>query len=287
MQCGQSYHPEVVTLAGGRLGMMAFPALVGLFIHPDEGPILFDTGYEPALIEATKPFPHRFYRWLTPPIISRATSVDARLARLGLTVGDVRWVMLSHFHADHIAGLHLFPSARIACSRQGLDAARRGSDWSALLNGVLRRLIPGDIDTRLVFFEDRPWIALPHAFRPFETGADMFGDGSLVAVELPGHCPGHWGLAARGADDRLHFLAADAAWSSRAIRENRPPPRLMMALLNETKPYRRTLEMLHRMCASAPDMLVTPAHCIERAADIAAESVASTARNDVKTVNGE
>jgi len=270
LECGCCRHPEAATLRGGRLTSVVFPALVGVFLHPDEGPVLFDTGYDPAFLAATRPFPERLYRWLTPPSISAETSPAAQLGRLGLTPADVRWVVLSHFHGDHIAGLHAFPAARIACSRRGLEDARAGSAWRALRSGVLRALIPADIDARLVCFEDLPPAPLPGAFAPFDTGADLFGDGALLAVELPGHCPGHWGLVAKGEDDRLHFLAADAAWSSRAIRENRPPPALTTALLGRTGPYRETLARLHQMHGAAPEVLITPAHCGERAAAIRA-----------------
>lgn len=267
LRLGCCRHPEAATLRGGRLAPAVFPALAGLFRHPDAGVILFDTGYDPAFSEATNTFPERFYRWLTPPQVAPDAAPD-ELARFGVEPADVRWVVLSHFHGDHIAGLHRYPRARIACSRRGLDAARRGPAWAALMHGVLRGLIPDDIDARVVYFEDRPQAALPQAFHPFETGADLLGDASLLAVELPGHCPGHWGLAARGADDRFHLLAGDAAWSSRAIREDRPPPRLTTALLGRTAPYRATLHRLHRLARTQPDVLITPAHCAEREAEI-------------------
>ncbi|CAN5147295.1 MBL fold metallo-hydrolase [soil metagenome] len=268
IEAGYCRHPEAMTLAGGRLTSISFPALVGLFIHPTEGPILFDTGYDPAFLAATDPFPERLYRWLTPTVISPKSATSSQLARFGLTPADVRWVILSHFHGDHIAGLHAFPDARIACARAGLDAARAGGKLAALTKGVLRSLIPPDIDERLVFFEDCPRVPLPSAYAPFDEGADLFGDGSLLAVELPGHCPGHWGLAARGADDAQHFLTADASWSSRAIRENRPPPRLTTALLGSTAPYRQTLVRLQQMAKASPDLVLTPAHCLERAVQI-------------------
>jgi glyoxylase-like metal-dependent hydrolase (beta-lactamase superfamily II) len=271
LQLGCCRHPEAATLRGGRLGQTVFPALAGLFLHPDEGPILFDTGYDQAFVDATAPFPQRLYRWATPPEFAPNAARD-QLARFGLTTRDIRWVVLSHFHGDHVAGLHLYPQAKIACSRLGLEAARHGPAWSAVARGILRRLIPADIDERLVCFEDRPRVNLPSAFRPFESGADIFGDGSLLAVELPGHCPGHWGMAARGADDAMHLLAADAAWSSQAIREDRPPPRLTTALLGRTAPYRETLHRLHLMANANPDVIVTPAHCEARAAQIRTES---------------
>jgi len=269
LQAGFCRHPEALTLAGGRLGSTVYPALVGLFLHPDEGPVLFDTGYDPAFFQATRSFPQRLYRWLTPPTLTGGSAAE-QLARFGLAPVDVRWIVLSHFHGDHIAGLHAFPGARIACARQGLDAARRGGAWPALLGGVLRELIPADIDERLVFFEGRPRVSLPGDFRPFEDAADLFGDRSLLAVELPGHCPGHWGLVSRGEDDRSHFLTADASWSSRAIRENRPPPAITTAFLGRTRPYRETLGRLHRMVCDSPDVLITPSHCAERAAQIRA-----------------
>jgi len=142
--------------------------------------------------------------------------------------------------------------------------------WRGLSGGMLPSLVPPDIDGRALFFEDCARVALPAAYAPFDEGADLIGDGSLLAVELPGHCPGHWGLAARGEDDRLHFLIGDAAWSSRAVRENRPPPALVTGLLGDTAVYRKTLLGLHCTAEAARDLLITPAHCSERAAEIRA-----------------
>jgi len=268
IQAGHCRHPEAITMIGGRFRSTIFPALSGVFLHPDEGTILFDTGYDLAFLEATRSFPERLYRWLTPPTISSELSARAQLAQLGLGAADVRWIILSHFHGDHIAGLHSFPRAKVMCAKLGLEAAHRGSDWSAVRSGFLRGLIPSDINERSVFFEDQPRISLASAFWPFEHGADIFGDGSLVAVELPGHCPGHWGLACKGLDDRLHFLAADGAWSSTAIRENRPPPRLTTAFLGSTGAYRQTLGQLHRLSVNSPEVLITPSHCYERSKQI-------------------
>jgi glyoxylase-like metal-dependent hydrolase (beta-lactamase superfamily II) len=256
-------HPEIATLRGGSLRPATFPALVALIFHPAEGPILFDTGYDPAFLEATRRFPERLYRWLTPPQIS--SPVADRLAAEGLDAADVRHIVLSHFHGDHASGLARFPNATVHCSKAGLSRVWGRGRIGALAAGTPLGLLPPDLPERCAFFEDRPPVPLSRDLRPFVSGADLLGDGSLLAVPLPGHCPGHWGLVLsepRG----LHFLVADASWSSRAVRENRPPPWFTAALLGNSKSGRETLSRLHALRTRNPDILLTPSHCAERAA---------------------
>ncbi len=244
-------------------GAMEFPALAALILHPVEGAVLFDTGYDPAFFEATRTWPERLYRWATPVDLPPGAAVADQLPRLGVAAGDVRAVVISHFHGDHVAGLHRFPNARFYCARAGLEQVRRKGRFTRVRQGLLADLVPRDIDSRVTFFEDLPSRALGPDLTPFETGADLFGDGSLLAVSLPGHCPGHRGLVVREESDRLRFLIADAAWSSGQVRDDVPPPRLTTALLGQTGPYRATLNALHRLWRRNPDIVLTPSHCGE------------------------
>lgn len=261
---GSCRHPEIATIVGGSWRPVAFPALVALIIHPEEGPILFDTGYDPAFLEATRRFPERLYRWLTPPDIS--SPVADRLAAEGLDPADVRHVVLSHFHGDHASGLARFPNATVHCSKAGLRGVWGRGRIRALAAGTPLGLLPPGLPGRCAFFEDRPPVPLDPDLAPFDSGADILGDGSLLAVPLPGHCPGHWGLALREPRG-LHFLIADSAWSSRAVRENRPAPTLTAAFLGDPALGRETLYRLHRLRVRNPDILLTPSHCAERAAE--------------------
>lgn len=267
IRAGHCVHPQRATIRDGSWRPTIFPALSILLVHPVEGPILFDTGYDPAFFTATHSFPERLYRWLTPATLPPGADVASQLRRFGFAAADVGHLVLSHFHADHIAGAHAFPHAVIHCARAGLDAACSSGRIKALLGGVLPALIPADIATRARFFEDAPRVALPGALHPFADGADILGDGSLLAVELPGHCPGHWGMVT--ADDRHgeHFLVADAAWSSDAIRRNTPPPRLTSRLLGHAAKVEQTLARLHALWRRNPAIRLTPAHCPERAAE--------------------
>jgi glyoxylase-like metal-dependent hydrolase (beta-lactamase superfamily II) len=263
LRAGACVHPEAMVRQGASLCPATFPALTGLILHPQAGPVLFDTGYDPAFVTATRPFPERLYRWTTPMTLAPGEAVSEQIGRLGLKPDDIKTVVLSHFHGDHVAGLHAFPKARLFCARAGIEDLRRRSRFGQVRRGLLAGLVPDDCEARATYFEDRPRVALPRDYAPFDSGADLLGDGSLIAVELPGHCPGHWGLAVRDAWDRRVFFIGDAAWSSRSVRDNVPPPRFTTALLGQTAPYRRTLAELHQLWARNPDIRLTPSHCQE------------------------
>jgi glyoxylase-like metal-dependent hydrolase (beta-lactamase superfamily II) len=267
LRVGHCLHPQIMSIRDGSWRPAVFPSLAMLIVHPSEGPMLFDTGYDPAFLAATQPLPERFYRWLTPVTLNDAELIAVQLARHGVAPSDVRHLILSHFHADHMAGTHHFQNAAIHCARAGLEAACRGGRFASVRQGVLRALIPDAITVRARFFEDAPRAPLPPALRPFEVGADILGDGSVLAVELPGHCPGHWGLVVSDAALGHHFMVGDAAWSSDAIRRNMPAPAIASGFLGDTRTGRATLAKLHALWTRNPDVRLTPCHCPERAAE--------------------
>lgn len=265
---GACRHPQAMTMRGGMLRPVDYPAVAMLLLHPEEGPVLFDTGYDPAFLQATARLPEALYRWITPVDLPTGADAASQCRALGHDPAAVRHVILSHFHGDHVAGLHAFPNATIHCARAGLDDLARRGRISAMRNGLLPALLPQDLPARVCFFEDAARAALPSDFAPFDAGADILGDGSLLAVELPGHCPGHWGLALRDARWGLHLLVADAAWSLQAIRQNRPPPALTTAFLGNTARSRETLTKLHQLAGRNPELRQTPCHCPERAGEV-------------------
>lgn len=259
---GACRHPQRMAIRDGRWAPVEFPALAFLLIHPVEGPIVFDTGYDPAFFTATRPFPERLYRWATPPTLGPQEALGDQLIAAGVEPGEVRHLILSHFHADHVAGTHRFPRAAIHCARAGFAAMCGGSRLASVRKGMLRALIPADFGARARWFEEASRVALPADLAPFADGADLLGDGSLLALPLPGHCPGHWGLVVREMAG-LHLLVADAAWSSDAIRRDMPPPRLTMAMLGDADAARATLHDLHRLRIRNRDIRLTPSHCPE------------------------
>lgn len=103
-------------------------------------------------------------------------------------------------------------------------------------------------------------VELAPPFHEFGQARDLFGDGSLLAVPLPGHAAGHHGLLFEDQQGPV-LLVADASWSSQSIVDNTPPPALVTGWLGDTAQYRQTLARLHRLHHAAPDVRIVPAHC--------------------------
>ena len=273
---GQCRHCERVTLAGGRWSSVAFPSMVGLIVHPREGAILYDTGYAAHFMDATAGFPERLYRWATPVELPPAQRLEAQLAVHGLRPADIRWCLVSHFHADHIAGLRDLPNARVLCMREDLEVLRAMGRIRGLRNGWLPALLPADFDARVRYAEQDRARPLPAPWTALGEGIDLFGDGSLFAVALPGHAPRQMGLCLRDAQDRAVLLCADACWSHRSFRERRLPTWPARLVTHDWPAYVHTLERLHALSAASPEVAIVPSHCRESLADYRAATSSIT-----------
>ena len=245
-------------IRGGRHRMMACHSLVALLGHPEHGWTLWDAGYAPRMLAATRRFPFSLYRRITPLRLRPELAAVAQLRRRGIAPAAIRRVIVSHFHADHIAGLRDFPEATpVALAEAYADAApRRGIN--ALRRAFIPALLPPDFRERATLLGAFSGPPLP-GLGPTH---DLFGDGALRLVRLPGHACGQLGLLARTARGPILF-AADGAWLTRAIRERRPPHPITNLMVDDPRAVRATLDGLHTFAHACPDVALVPTHCPE------------------------
>lgn len=269
MHAGYCTCPEHLAIQGGRWRGIRFPAMFALLEHERLGPMLFDTGYTYRFFAETRSFPNRLYRWLTPVSLREDELAINQLRQRGIGPQDITHVFISHFHADHIAGLIDFNCARFIYLRHAYDHLRGRAGWSAASSAFLPGLIPSDFETRSAAIDASEEISLPAEYAPFTRGWQLLGDESLIAVELPGHAVGQMGLFAR-TDERVYFFVADAAWLRRSIRENRQPHRFANLLFPEPQAYRATISALHDYTEAHRNVHVIPSHCEETLAEYAA-----------------
>ncbi|TPN79585.1 MBL fold metallo-hydrolase [Mesorhizobium sp. CU2] len=211
---------ERLILRGGSWQSVRLRVRYGLIFHPVAGPVLVDTGYTPeALTSERRGRALRLYGALLKPELNAAEQVLPVLGRFGLSPDDIRTVIVTHFHADHISGLSLFRNARFIASDAAWVRAKARKPRQNLRHGVFTELFPTDFEARLDGISAKPRIE-PRGDIP--GGADLFGDGSMIAVDLPGHADGQFGLLFAGLERPLLY-AVDAQWLLKALTENRTP----------------------------------------------------------------
>lgn len=182
--------------------------------HPTEGWVVIDTGYGNRFFDATDGWPHRLYRYATPATMNGTTT--ATLARAGIDAAQVRHVIITHFHADHIGGLAEFPRARVHYHADALKPLVDLTPFKQVHSAFLPKLVPGDLPERSNLIAAGQFRAAPDHGLPSH---DLFGDGEIQLVHLPGHAPGHLGLLFPLEKMPLLY-ATDAFWCSAQIDDN-------------------------------------------------------------------
>ncbi|MEE4116723.1 MAG: MBL fold metallo-hydrolase [Marinilabiliaceae bacterium] len=242
---------------GLESGRGRFYAHWALIEHPVVGKILFDTGYSERFVVETKKFPGKIYGAATPVFLDDDMTCLKRLQTMGIGPGDIDYIVISHFHGDHIAGLLDFPDSGIWCSKKGLDYALGKKGFGAVRRGILNSLIPDNIYYRAKYPEAEFNEESILGFTSWKWDDDLF------FVDLPGHFRGQIGLYLSDTDKGEVLLCGDAAWSMRSIREKIYPSRITSLFVDNYTIMSRTLDMLNKLNVARPGLRIIPSHCRE------------------------
>ena len=238
------------------------PRPINVFvIEHDEGLVLFDTGQDVASVSDPDYYPRgglarMIYRHTARFEISPEETLTAQLKQLGYSTSDVRHVVLSHLHQDHIGGLRELVGARFVTTTTEWAALKKGGSETY---GYLPRHtdLPGASWERIGFAPTTdPDLA------PFDAAHDLFPDGSLVLLPTPGHTPGSMSMLVRDSATPL-LLVGDLTYDVDLMRAGRYPGIGSRSILADTT--RRVLEFERR----AGRLAILPAHDPAAAARLA------------------
>ncbi|SDF37975.1 MULTISPECIES: N-acyl homoserine lactonase family protein [unclassified Duganella] len=141
-------------------------------------------------------------KYLAGPITegSFATGLDRtiveQLADLGLRADDIKYVAVSHSHFDHSGQVNSFPNATLIIQRGELEAMADTKKAAAhyIDAGLFSSHISGDKLQRV---------------RIIDGDVDLFGDGTLQAIQTPGHTPGSMALLLKLNHAGYYVLSGD------------------------------------------------------------------------------
>jgi N-acyl homoserine lactone hydrolase len=170
--------------------------------HP-EGVIVVDAG-ETARTSDPAYFPawHPYYRYGVRISVEPEEEIGPQLRRLGIAPDQVRKLVLTHLHTDHAGGLHHFRDAEILVSRSDLRIA---SGFAGRMRGYMNNRFPSWFDPEVVELSPAP-------YGPFPETMALTRAGDVRIVPLPGHTPGHLGVAVEDGD-AVVLVAGDASYT--------------------------------------------------------------------------
>jgi glyoxylase-like metal-dependent hydrolase (beta-lactamase superfamily II) len=242
---------------GDRNKDIKFHALFGIIAHPEHGWILFDTGYAQRFMEATSTYPNKIYAQITKVHLKDTDEVRNQLGNYGIKCEDIRHIIISHFHADHVGGLIDFPNAIIHCSRKAFEYTQSLSSYFAFTKGVIKDLIPNDIIHRVKFIEDTQELSCDGIFT---IRYNIFNDNSIIAYDLPGHAVGQIGILCETSKSK-YFLIADACWDYRAYTSRALPNQIVRLFFDSWKDYKDSIDKIAQFHKAYPDVKIIPTHC--------------------------
>jgi len=114
---------------------------------------------------------------MTAPNVAPKISVVDQLAKLGVKPEQIQYVGISHYHGDHTGQVASFPQATLLIGQ---------GDWNAITAPK-----PAAGVNAPPFAQ---WISGGGKIEPLPADKDVFGDGSVVILNTPGHTPGHHSL---------------------------------------------------------------------------------------------
>jgi glyoxylase-like metal-dependent hydrolase (beta-lactamase superfamily II) len=122
-----------------------------------------------------------------------------QLAELELKPDDVDVVGISHMHSDHTGQAAQFPNARLLIGKADFEQTAGKDDPFG------------------------PWRGDGKKVTPVTADHDLFGDGSVTALHLPGHTPDHLALLVRLASGPV-LLSGDLYHATEARQKRGVPP---------------------------------------------------------------
>ena len=112
----------------------------------------------------------------TAPTAPKTSLVDL-LAQLKLTPAQIKYVGISHYHGDHVGQVSAFPQSTLLIGK---------GDWDVLSDPK-----PNTMANPAPFAK---WISGGGKVEAQVADKDVFGDGSVIMLNMTGHTPGHHSL---------------------------------------------------------------------------------------------
>jgi N-acyl homoserine lactone hydrolase len=215
------------------------PIMVWVIEHP-EGVIVIDTGEtsrtaEPGYFDCD-PGTNLVYTTQLRFAVGPADDLAPQLATLGIQPRDVRWVVQTHLHSDHVGGLGALSGAQVLLPQADYPVSQ----------GTLPCRMPAALTPQFPAFSAS---TLPG----FSQSMPLTTDGAVQVVPTPGHSPGHQSVLLR-AGPLNYLFAGDTSFDADQLRSG-----AIAGIVADPVQAAATLTAIRGLCAAQPTVYL-PTH---------------------------
>lgn len=136
-----------------------------------------------------------------------ARTLPDQLAEIGVKPEDVSLLGVSHYHFDHLGQAATFIRATLLIGEADLEALKR-------------KPAPFGGEPALI----APWLSGERPVKTVSGDHDVFGDGSVTMLAMPGHTPGSHGLLVRLKQQGAVMLSGDVVHFAENLTSDTVPP---------------------------------------------------------------
>lgn len=240
---------QALLVPGGSITKQVDSNFSAFFIKHNNDYLLFDTGMGKQMdsqYQQSMPIGWRPFFTYDKPVVSARAQLD----KAGMP--PLKRVILSHSHWDHASGVLDFPEARVGVAAAELALIQKpsigpGGTWKSQISAA-------SIQWETLAFQPVP-------FKGFPESLDLYQDGKVVLVPMPGHTPGSVGLFVRGDSGTVYFFIGDVAWTVAALQKGKPKFWVAGKLVDgDAQKTQTTLEKVRSLMQVEPGLVVIPAH---------------------------
>ena len=245
IECGKMMSKQSFVFLGGSWSEDYSSGMAAVLIRHPKGTLLFDAGFGANVDEHFKNAP-RLMRALT--TYDKETNAARQLQEHGISPEKIDSIILSHWHWDHVSGAEDFPAAEVMVSKAEEDHIQ------TLPAGELITQMRGRLKMRSFDFTGG-------AYENFDRSFDLFSDGSLVLVPLPGHTPGSTGMFVNLPSGKRFFFIGDLTWAIEGVKLPAERPWISRKLVDlDEVQVRVSIVKVHQLLEKRPELIIVPAH---------------------------
>ncbi|MFD1551035.1 MBL fold metallo-hydrolase [Putridiphycobacter roseus] len=250
IETGYAQTREAFVYEGGSLFKKRRLSHVSILIQHPKGTFVFDTGLgseiEGQFHDNFSFLDRQFFKF------TKTSSLRETLTKNEFNPDDVDFIIPTHLHYDHAGGIEDFPKAEVWTTKAEYDHA---FDEAASSSAFIKSQYDADfIQWKFMDFDSIP-------YEIFQESYDVFKDGTVVLVKLPGHTKGSIGMFVNLQSGKRYFFTGDLTWAVEAfssLSEKHAVPRKKVD--GDREQVKETIVMMHHLMQEKPTLHIVPAH---------------------------